>query len=46
MTFNENVGQAIVNQWFLLQMTMAEPPSAEDLFTKLHDAVEEGDDAA
>jgi hypothetical protein len=40
MAFDEDLGSAIVSEWLLLQMTDAEPPSAEDLYIKLSEAVE------
>ncbi len=35
MVFNEEQGQKAIDQYLLLQMTAAEPPSAEELYEAL-----------
>ena len=37
--FNENLGQQIVALWFLHQMTEHPPPTAGQLYERLHEAV-------
>jgi hypothetical protein len=38
--FNEELGQAIVSEWFLFQMTASEPPTVESLYEELAQADE------
>jgi hypothetical protein len=42
--WDEEIGQEIVNEWFLRQMTDNTPPTAKDLYLKLHEALAYVDD--
>lgn len=42
VAFNEEQGQAVLSEYFLLCMTDAEPPSVEDLYEAFKECDEDG----